>query len=79
MRWSEIKVGDVVRVPRGTRRHSTVYEVKEIVADAYWKNATTVIGVTLDNKPSWIWFTKTNEFSAFSVRGTDTEFEDDDE
>lgn len=76
MLWSEIKVGHVVRVNKGTRRGATTFRVTQVTTGDF---GTQVLGLTVFGKEQWVWFTKSDRFGDFSVRGTDSEFKDSDD
>lgn len=67
--WSDIQPGDVVRVYKGTRHHATVFKVTEVSPDPYQRDSLRVVGLTTGAEPRWTFFTKTNGFKAFSIKG----------
>lgn len=75
--WKDIKPGDVIRIPRGTRRGPTTFTVESAEPSNYQRDSTTVTGTSLDPKrSSWVVFTKTDGYTGFTVKG-EKEFEDD--
>lgn len=69
MRWDEVEVGDIVWVPKGTRRGPTIFKVMELIDDPLAIGALTLRGITIDQSPSWVHFVKRNDFTGFSVKG----------